>query len=86
MVIQSEALIEAVERLLQKVNEGCDRAGRTCSKLDRLQKGTLDYGDGLGDLADELEFIAAKVESLREALKALAKPCPQPPPAPRPPM
>ena len=82
MATQTKALIEAVERLLDEVNEGCDRAGRTCSKLDQLQKGSLDYADGLDDLADELEFITAKLEGVCEALKSLEKPSAE---GPRPP-
>ncbi len=84
MATQSEALVDAVERLLEEVNEGCNRAGRTCGKLDRLQKGSLDCEDGLD--ADEMERMVAKLESVCEALKAPEKPCPEKPPPTRRPM
>ena len=82
MATQPEALIETVEKLLDEVNEGIDCAERVCRRLDRLQKGSLDYEDGLEDLAHELEFIAGKVESVGEALQALKKPAPEEPPRP----
>jgi chromosome segregation ATPase len=86
MATESKALVDAVERLLNEVNEGCDRAMRTCSKLDQLQKGSLDYEDGLDELADELESITAKLETLCEALQAFEKPRPEGPPPPQRPM
>lgn len=81
MAIQSKAWVEAIERLLEDVNEGCDRATKTCNRLDQFPKGSLAYDDELDELTLELESLAVKLESVCEALETAEKSTPQKPPA-----
>jgi hypothetical protein len=84
MVMQSKTWVTAIERLLEDVNEGCDRATRSCNRLDQFPKGSLAYDDELDELTLQLESLAAKLESVCEALENAEKSLPKPPAADRP--
>ena len=79
MMIQAKVWVNAIERLLEDVNEGCDRATRTCNRLDQFPKGSLAYDDQLDELTLELERLASKLETVCEALESAEKSLPKAP-------
>jgi hypothetical protein len=84
MVTQSKAWVDAIESMLEDVNEGCDRATETCSRLDHVPKGSLAYEDELEELTMQIEALAAKLEYVCDALESAEKSLPKPPPPARP--
>jgi hypothetical protein len=79
MAMQPKAWVDTIERLLEDVNKRCDRATRTCNRLDQFPKGSLAYDDELDELTLELESLASKLESVCEALESAEKSLPKPP-------
>lgn len=77
--MQAKAWVHTIERLLEDVNKGCDRATTTCNRLDQFPKGSLAYDDELDELTLQLESLTSKLETVCEALESAEKSLPKPP-------